>query len=600
MKASAGNARARHSSRNEPRASAWRSMAPYSTPGSADGGRVGLMPGSRPRAAGPARSRPSRRARPAAARPTEAASARGRPSAAAGTVAARWTAGTLTTSTSTPARADDVARPVGARGEQAVDEVVDPGQRVGRQQVDDRLGDIGRVGRGAPLVADRAERLAGRPRAFGGVEDPAREVAPGRPEQPGRAGDPEAGPGPSGEGGRGQPLGLGLGRAVRVARRQRLGRLVRATVDPAAVEDLVGGHDQQLGPARGAGLGQDAGRGRVATHRQLRVERAAVDVGPGGGMDDDLGPVPVEQRPDRAGCIEVERLARPADRPGRTGERGVGEGRDEVAAEATGRTGDGDPHQSPGVAAAPASAVVAAAAWPVASRWPYWRSYQPSQSPDRAARHHASLARYQSTVAARPSSNAVAGRQPSAASSAAVHRVAAIVPGPVLDLHDQRPRLAELLEQERHDLAVRPLRRAGDVVRLARLAVAQHEVDRGGVVADVQPLAPLEAVAVQRQRPVVERVGHEQRDELLGMVVRPVRVRAAGHDRVDAVGHDVGAARAARRPPWPPRTGSAGRAARPRSRGPRRPSRRPRRSRPAGSAAGRAPRGTPRAGRGRR
>ena len=70
--------------------------------------------------------------------------------------------------------------------------------------------------------------------------------------------------------------------------------------------------------------------------------------------------------------------------------------------------------------------------------------------------------------------------------------------------------------------------------------MTQHEVDRGGVVADVQPLAPLEAVAVQRQGSVVERVGHEQRDELLGMVVRPVRVRAAGHDRVDAVGHDIG------------------------------------------------------------
>ena len=63
----------------------------------------------------------------------------------------------------------------------------------------------------------------------------------------------------------------------------------------------------------------------------------------------------------------------------------------------------------------------------------------------------------------------------------------------------------------------------------------EHEIDRRGVVGDVQPVPPLEAVAVERQRPVVERVRDEQRDELLGVVERAVRVRAAGDHRVDAV-----------------------------------------------------------------
>ena len=62
-----------------------------------------------------------------------------------------------------------------------------------------------------------------------------------------------------------------------------------------------------------------------------------------------------------------------------------------------------------------------------------------------------------------------------------------------------------------------------------------------GVVAHVQPVAALQAVAVQRQRLVVDGVGDEQRDELLGVLVRAVRVGAAGDDGVEAVGHDVAA-----------------------------------------------------------
>ena len=133
----------------------------------------------------------------------------------------------------------------------------------------------------------------------------------------------------------------------------------------------------------------------------------------------------------------------------------------------------------------------------------------------------------------------VRGCQPRPASFAPSIAYRRSWPGPVLDLHDQRPRLAEVLEQQRHDVAVGPLRRPGDVVGLARLAVAQDVVDRRGVVGDVQPLATLQAVAVERQRAIVERVGHEQRDQLLGMVVRPVRVRAAGHHGIDAMGDDV-------------------------------------------------------------
>ena len=105
---------------------------------------------------------------------------------------------------------------------------------------------------------------------------------------------------------------------------------------------------------------------------------------------------------------------------------------DERAAESAGRPGDRDAHQSVG---GPRSRRP--------RRRSYWRAYQPSQSPERAARHHASLARYQSTVAARPSSNAGRGRPAERGELRAVHRVAPVVAGTILDLRDERPRLAE-------------------------------------------------------------------------------------------------------------------------------------------------------------
>jgi hypothetical protein len=81
-------------------------------------------------------------------------------------------------------------------------------------------------------------------------------------------------------------------------------------------------------------------------------------------VDDDLRPVTVEAGADPVGCIKVERIATPGDGPGRTGEGSVRQGGDERAAEAAARSGDGDTHQS-------RVGALAAAASPVANRWPY-------------------------------------------------------------------------------------------------------------------------------------------------------------------------------------------------------------------------------------
>src|SRR5205814_7100906 len=86
------------------------------------------------------------------------------------------------------------------------------------------------------------------------------------------------------------------------------------------------------------------------------------------------------------------------------------------------------------------------------------------------------------------------------------------------------------------DLLDAPLVAATAVERLARPSPQDHSLDRRAVVLAVQPLAPVGAVAIERQRLVVERARGEERDDLLGVLPRAVVVRAVRDGRREAEG----------------------------------------------------------------
>ena len=131
-----------------------------------------------------------------------------------------------------------------------------------REQLHDRVGDVRRVGRRPPLVADRAERLAGGPRTLGGVEDRLGKSRPGDPNSHAVRAIPNAAPGRSSNASAASrspasfeaPYGL-PGSVGSVGCHGR-------AVGPLPVEDLVGRDDEQVRAALGAGRGQDAGRVR--------------------------------------------------------------------------------------------------------------------------------------------------------------------------------------------------------------------------------------------------------------------------------------------------------------------------------------------------
>src|SRR5206468_12893814 len=116
-----------------------------------------------------------------------------------------------------------------------------------------------------------------------------------------------------------------------------------------------------------------------------------------------------------------------------------------------------------------------------------------------------------------------------------VERVAAIVPGAILDVADQRGVGARELEDALGDVQVLALL-AADVVDLARRSLLEHQLDGGAVVACVEPLAPLAAVAVDRERQSVERVRDEEGHELLRVLALAVGIGAARDAGVETVG----------------------------------------------------------------
>ena len=125
-----------------------------------------------------------------------------------------------------------------------------------------------------------------------------------------------------------------------------------------------------------------------------------------------------------------------------------------------------------------------------------------------------------------------------------IDRVAAIMAGAIGHVRDlrfafssvgERPALVDERADRLHDMDVLALGVAADVVDLADAADLEHAADRGAMILDVQPVAHVASVAVDRQRLAGERLLDHQRNEFLGKLVRPIVVRAVRRQRRQSV-----------------------------------------------------------------
>ena len=146
---------------------------------------------------------------------------------------------------------------------------------------------------------------------------------------------------------------------------------------------------------------------------------------------------------------------------------------------------------------------------------------------------------------------------PEPADLADVDGVAAIVARAVLDVLDPGPSPRRRPRAAARSAPGWSARRRRRCCRPRRPApFSSTELDAPAVVVDVQPVADVPAVAVERHLLAVDQVGDEQRDDLLRVLVRAVVVGAAGDPDVQSVGAVVGPAEQVSRPPSPPSTAS--------------------------------------------
>ena len=189
----------------------------------------------------------------------------------------------------------------------------------------------------------------------------------------------------------------------------------------------------------------------------------------------------------------------------------------------------------PKAASGPATATRISGARP--GRPPGWRSRSGRHTAGRSRRPTPRPARRATTPRARGTSDGVGEGRPSR------HRRPAQRPegAPSIAYRRSWPGRSGTERTSAHGLSSRSRRReiisrlvsscrAGDIVG-RRCTALEDELDGRAVVVDVQPVAPLETVAIEGQRLVVDRVRHEQRDHLLRVLVRTEVVRAGDADR---------------------------------------------------------------------
>src|SRR6185312_3386997 len=118
-----------------------------------------------------------------------------------------------------------------------------------------------------------------------------------------------------------------------------------------------------------------------------------------------------------------------------------------------------------------------------------------------------------------------------------VHRIAAVVTGTVADKCDlpavrtavgARTLGIEGIAQGVHNVDIRTLVAPADIVGAADATALQHAAQGGAMIGHVKPITPLLSVAINRQRPIAERMMDHQWDQLFRKLIGTVIVRAVG------------------------------------------------------------------------
>ena len=91
------------------------------------------------------------------------------------------------------------------------------------------------------------------------------------------------------------------------------------------------------------------------------------------------------------------------------------------------------------------------------------------------------------------------------------------------------------LNNHLNQVDILPLVESSDVVGISYLSAMEDQIDCTSMILDIQPVADILTLSVNRQRLTMADIVDKQRNQLLRKLIRAIIIRAVGHDSRHAV-----------------------------------------------------------------
>ena len=121
-----------------------------------------------------------------------------------------------------------------------------------------------------------------------------------------------------------------------------------------------------------------------------------------------------------------------------------------------------------------------------------------------------------------------------------VDGVAAVMAFTVRDMMDEAFRFAQFFANQFDDVDIPHFIVAADVIDFADTAFLEDEVDGPAMVFDIEPVADIEAVPIDRQRLVMQGIDNHEGNQLFRKMIRPIVIGAAADGHRQAISPMIG------------------------------------------------------------
>lgn len=116
-----------------------------------------------------------------------------------------------------------------------------------------------------------------------------------------------------------------------------------------------------------------------------------------------------------------------------------------------------------------------------------------------------------------------------------VDGIAAVMAFTVRDMVDEAFRFAQFFANQFYDVDIPHFIVAADIIDFADTALLEDEVDGPAMVFDIEPVADIEAVPIDRQRLVMQGIDDHEGNQLFRKMIRTIVIRAAADGHRQAI-----------------------------------------------------------------